>query len=185
MICDINKMSTFDCPICYGTYQLTDPHTVTPCHHTLCYNCFIHHINSGNPFSHMCPMCRAEISIDRTQQQTNNAAAIVLSLLDLPINMTDQETSVTDTITYYSVSTNEQTTNWPTWNSQEASGVSDTTAEWFPGHLNTPTDANLFDPPQEFNITSDPPWVEEDDEDDEDEDDEDDESSESDNSIGQ
>jgi len=127
-------------------------------------------------------MCRAEISIDRTQQQTNNAAAIVLSLLDLPINMTDQETSVTDTITYYSVSTNEQTTNWPVWNSQEAAAVSNTTVEWFPGHIPAHTD-QLVDSPQEFNITSDPPWVE----DEEDEEDEDDasESSESDNSIGQ
>ena len=176
-------MSTFDCPICYSTYQLTDPHTVTPCHHTLCYNCFIHHINSGNPFSHMCPMCRAEISIDRTQQQ-NTTASIVLSLLDLPINMTDQETTVTDTITYYSVSTNEQTTNWPVWNSQEAAAVSNTTVEWFPGHIPAHTD-QLVDSPQEFNITSDPPWVEDEDDDDDDEDDDPSESSESDNSIGQ
>lgn len=81
---------TFECPICYGSINLQDPHVKTKCNHNFCFDCYTSHQYSGNNFSHACPICRTQINPDPpAASPTPSAARLVISLLDLPIRDVD------------------------------------------------------------------------------------------------
>lgn len=81
-------MSFFECPICYGSINLQDPHVKTKCNHDFCFECYTRHQYSGHDFSHTCPICRTRIkpaTASPTPAGTSHHSRILLSLFDLPI----------------------------------------------------------------------------------------------------
>ena len=101
----------FECPICMTTIHMSQPHIKTKCNHNFCYDCFISHQISRQPYSDRCPICRdsllpnampsgndtpgaeahttstsTSMAMDGLYRETNP----LLALLDLPINSSEE-----------------------------------------------------------------------------------------------